>query len=43
MDHTLLSEPADVLEIPDLGLRLPLAELYDDTDVAPLRATPSAF
>ena len=38
--YTLLSEPADVLEIPDLGLRLPLAELYDDTDVAPLRVTP---
>ncbi|TPG62402.1 Uma2 family endonuclease [Hymenobacter nivis] len=39
--YTLLSEPADVLEIPDLGLSLPLAELYDDTDVAPLRATPT--
>ncbi|AWM34478.1 Uma2 family endonuclease [Hymenobacter nivis] len=39
--YTLLSELADVLEIPDLGLRLPLAELYDDTDVAPLRMTPS--
>lgn len=38
--YTLLSEPADMLEIPDLGLRLPLAELYDDTDVAPLRVTP---
>ncbi|OGX90849.1 Uma2 family endonuclease [Hymenobacter coccineus] len=41
--YTLLSEPADVLEIPDLGLGLPLAELYDDTDVAPLRVTPSAL
>ncbi len=35
--YTLLHDPADVLEIPELGLRLPLAELYDDTDVAPLR------
>lgn len=34
--HTVLSDPADVLEIPDLNLRLPLADVYDDTDVAPL-------
>ncbi|MFD1468463.1 Uma2 family endonuclease [Hymenobacter caeli] len=40
--YTLLSEPTDVLEIPDLGLHLPLAELYDDTDVAPLRVAPLA-
>ncbi len=39
--YTLLSEPTDVLDIPDIGLRLPLAELYDDTDVAPLRVTPA--
>ncbi len=38
--YTLLHEPGSVLEIPDLGLRLPLAELYDDTDVASLRVTP---
>lgn len=41
--YTLLHEPDSVLDIPDLGLRLPLAELYDDTDVAPLRVTPSAL
>lgn len=35
--HTVLSDPADVLEIEDLGLRLPLADVYDDTDVAPLQ------
>ncbi|GAB2850377.1 Uma2 family endonuclease [Hymenobacter ruber] len=34
--YTVLSDPADVLEIPDLNLRLPLADAYDDTDVAPL-------
>ena len=33
--HTVLSDPTDVLEIPDLNLRLPLADVYDDTDVAP--------
>ncbi|MGI4887049.1 MAG: Uma2 family endonuclease [Janthinobacterium lividum] len=41
--YTLLSEPTDVLEILDIGLHLLLAELYDDTDVAPLRVTPSAL
>lgn len=35
--HTVFSDPADVLEIPDLNLRLPLADVYDDTDVAPLQ------
>ena len=34
--YTVLSDPTDVLEIPDLDLRLPLADVYDDTDVAPL-------
>ena len=34
--YTVLSDPGDVLEIPDLDLRLPLANVYDDTDVAPL-------
>ncbi|UOQ98947.1 Uma2 family endonuclease [Hymenobacter sp. 5317J-9] len=38
--HTVFSDPADVLEIPELNLRLPLAEVYDDTDVAPLQLTP---
>ena len=39
--HTVLSDPADVLEIPDLHLHLPLAEVYDDTDVAPLLLAPA--
>ena len=34
--YTVLSDPADVLKISDLNLRLPLADVYDDTDVAPL-------
>jgi Uma2 family endonuclease len=34
--YTVFSDPTDVLEIPDLNLRLPLADVYDDTDVAPL-------
>lgn len=40
--HALLLEPAAVLTIPDLGLTLPLRDLYEDTDVAPLRAMPEA-
>ena len=35
--YTVLSDPTDVLEIPALNLRLPLADVYDDTDVAPLQ------
>jgi len=38
--YTLLTEPGSVLTISDLELVLPLADLYDDTDVAPLRLTP---
>ena len=38
--YTVLSDPADVLEIPDLNLRLPLANVYDDTDVSPLQLAP---
>ena len=34
--HTVFSDPTDVLGITDLILRLPLADVYDDTDVAPL-------
>ena len=34
--HTVLSDPVDVLEIADVSLRLPLADVYEDTDVAPL-------
>lgn len=40
--YTLFSDPTDVLEIPDLGLRLPLADVYDDTDVAPLTVAEEA-
>ena len=32
----MFSDPADVLEITELNLRLPLADVYEDTDVAPL-------
>ncbi|MDB5271369.1 MAG: Uma2 family endonuclease [Hymenobacter sp.] len=38
--YTVLSDPTDMLEIPDLNLRLPLADVYDDTDVAPLLPLP---
>jgi Uma2 family endonuclease len=37
---TILTQPTDVLEIPDLGLKVALADIYDDTDVAPLRVAP---
>lgn len=40
--YTLLTGPDGTLEIPDMGLVLPLRELYEDTDVAPLRVLPSA-
>jgi len=40
--YTLLTGPDATLEILDLGLVLPLRELYEDTDVAPLRVMPSA-
>jgi Uma2 family endonuclease len=40
--YTLLTGPDATLEIPDLGLVLPLRELYEDTDVAPLLVLPSA-
>jgi hypothetical protein len=35
-DVVVTCDPADVLEIPDLHLCLPLADVYDDTDVASL-------
>ena len=35
--YTVLSDTTDVLEIADLNLRLPLAEVYEDTDVALLQ------
>ena len=34
--YMVFSDPADVLEIAELNLRLPLADVYEDTDVAPL-------
>ena len=40
--YTLLTGPDSTLEIPDLGLVLPLRELYEDTGVAPLLVLPSA-
>lgn len=40
--YTLLTGPDSTLAIPDLGLVLPLRELYEDTDVAPLLVMPSA-
>ncbi|HET9505066.1 MAG TPA: Uma2 family endonuclease [Hymenobacter sp.] len=40
--YTLLTGPAATLEIPDMGLVLPLRELYEDTDVAPLLVMPGA-
>jgi Uma2 family endonuclease len=40
--YTLLTGPDATLEIPDMGLVLPLRELYEDTDVAPLRVRPGA-
>jgi Uma2 family endonuclease len=40
--YTLLTGPNAMLEIPDLGLVLPLRELYEDTDVAPLLVLPGA-
>ena len=36
----MLHELDTVLEVPDLSLRLPLAELCADTDAAPLRVMP---
>jgi Uma2 family endonuclease len=40
--YTLLTGPDSTLEISDLGLVLPLRELYEDTDVAPLHTMPGA-
>ena len=40
--YTLLTGSDGTLEIPDMGLVLPLRELYEDTDVAPLRVLPNA-
>jgi Uma2 family endonuclease len=40
--YTLLTGPDATLEIPDMGLVLPLRELYEDTDVAPLLVMPDA-
>ena len=38
--YTVLNEAADLLEVPDLGLKVPLADIYDDTDVPFLRVVP---
>lgn len=34
--YTVLSAPADVLDVLELNLRLLLADVYEDTDIAPL-------
>ncbi len=38
--HTALAEAEDALVIPELGLTMTLAEVYEETDVAPLRVAP---
>ena len=38
--YTVLSDPTDILEIVDMNLRLPLADVYEDIDVAPLLPAP---
>ncbi|GAA4361075.1 Uma2 family endonuclease [Hymenobacter saemangeumensis] len=38
--HRLLTEPADILDISDLGLRLPLVEVYEASGIAPIRLGP---
>jgi Uma2 family endonuclease len=40
--YTLLTGPDATLEIPDMGLVLPLRELYEDTNVAPMLVMPGA-
>lgn len=40
--YTVFNDPADILEIPELDLRLTLAAVYDDTDVAPMLVVPAA-
>ncbi|RZK10073.1 MAG: Uma2 family endonuclease [Hymenobacter sp.] len=40
--YTLLTGSDGTLEIPDMNLVLPLRELYEDTDVAPLLVLPRA-
>jgi hypothetical protein len=32
----VLTEPEEVLIVPELNLMLPLAEIYDETDVVPI-------
>ena len=41
-NYEVLSDPANVLKIPDLNLRLPLSDVYDDPDVAPLLPAPES-
>ncbi|QKG57265.1 Uma2 family endonuclease [Hymenobacter sp. BRD128] len=39
--HAALTEVTDTVEIPELGLTLTLAQVYEEAGVAPLRATPA--
>ena len=41
-NYEVLSDPANVLKIPDLNLRLPLSDVYDDPDVASLLPAPES-
>ena len=41
-NYEALSDPANVMKIPDLNLRLPLSDVYDDPDVAPLLLAPES-
>jgi len=40
--HTALTEADDELFVPELDFRMRLSEVYEDTDVAPLRVLPPA-
>jgi len=35
--HTVLTEPTEEIVVPELNFRLTLAQVYEDTEVAPLR------
>ncbi|MGI4873529.1 MAG: hypothetical protein ACRYFX_20425 [Janthinobacterium lividum] len=35
--HTVLTEPAEEIIVPELNFRMTLAQIYEETEVAPLR------
>ena len=41
-NYEVLSDPANMLKIKDLNLRLPLSDVYEDTGVAPLLPAPES-